>query len=407
MKILQVNSVYKKGSTGKIVQDIHSELIKHGIESVVCYGRGEIIEEPGVYKVCPEWYSNINHAWARTTGLNFSGFYLSTSRLIKIIKKENPDVVHLQCLNGFFVNVYKLLHYLSERKIKTVLTLHAEFMFTGTCGYSIECIKWIEGCRDCDRYRNETHSLFDRTYAAWVKMRDAFSSFDGDKLIITSVSPWLQHRAMQSPFLSRFKHLTVFNGLNDEVFNLRKNEKDLLERVARDRKICLFVSAFFNQDPNDLKGGSHVVEIAKMLPDIQFIIVASIYDDTKNLPSNVLFWGKTKDQEELAKLYNLADLTIITSKKETFSMIIAESLCCGTPVVGYLAGGPESIAIPKYCTFVEYGNTIGLKQSIELSLSKVYCRNEISKKGIEKYSKTIMASEFIKAYSLLDSNNQI
>ena len=41
MKVLQVNCVYKKGSTGKIVYDIHTGLRKNGIESVVCYGRGQ------------------------------------------------------------------------------------------------------------------------------------------------------------------------------------------------------------------------------------------------------------------------------------------------------------------------------------------------------------------------------
>ena len=56
MKILQVNCVYRKGSTGKIVYDIHTELLRQGIEDVVCYGRGEVINEPNVHKTCPEWY---------------------------------------------------------------------------------------------------------------------------------------------------------------------------------------------------------------------------------------------------------------------------------------------------------------------------------------------------------------
>ena len=50
MKVLQVNCVYGKGSTGKITQDIHKELCARGMESIVCYGRGERIREPGVYK---------------------------------------------------------------------------------------------------------------------------------------------------------------------------------------------------------------------------------------------------------------------------------------------------------------------------------------------------------------------
>ena len=49
MKVLQVNVVYKNGSTGKITADIHTELLKNGIESVVCYGRGSKVDEPYVF----------------------------------------------------------------------------------------------------------------------------------------------------------------------------------------------------------------------------------------------------------------------------------------------------------------------------------------------------------------------
>ena len=85
MKILQVNCVYKKGSTGKIVFDIHSELVKRGIESVVCYGRGDKITEPNVYKTCGEIYSKMNNLWSRFTGLMYGGCGISTNKLIKII----------------------------------------------------------------------------------------------------------------------------------------------------------------------------------------------------------------------------------------------------------------------------------------------------------------------------------
>lgn len=41
MKVLQINCVYGKGSTGYIVQSLHKEYLKRGAESVVLYGRGE------------------------------------------------------------------------------------------------------------------------------------------------------------------------------------------------------------------------------------------------------------------------------------------------------------------------------------------------------------------------------
>lgn len=140
MKILQINNVYKKGSTGKITYDIHQELQRRGIESVVCYGRGQKVDEINVHKTCGEFYSKINNIWSRITGIMYGGCFFSTNRLISIVKKEKPDIVHLQCLNGYFVNIYRLINWLKKNKIKTVLTLHAEFMYTGGCGHSIGCV---------------------------------------------------------------------------------------------------------------------------------------------------------------------------------------------------------------------------------------------------------------------------
>ena len=119
MKILQVNCVYKKGSTGKIVADIHTELTNIGFESIVCYGRGEKYSEPHVYKTCGELYSKFNNLLSRFTGIMYGGCTFSTNRLIHIIKNEKPDIVHLHCINGYFVNIYRLISWLKSNNIKT------------------------------------------------------------------------------------------------------------------------------------------------------------------------------------------------------------------------------------------------------------------------------------------------
>ena len=65
MKILQVNCVYKTGSTGKIVYDIHQYLCDQGLESVVCYGRGNVSVELNVHKGCSEVYGKWTGLMAR------------------------------------------------------------------------------------------------------------------------------------------------------------------------------------------------------------------------------------------------------------------------------------------------------------------------------------------------------
>ena len=116
-------------------------------------------------------------------------------------------------------------------------------------------------------------------------------------------------------------------------------------------------------------------------------------------PENMTLLGRVSDQVKLAKLYSLADLTVIASKKETFSMIVAESLSCGTPVVGFSAGGPESITIEEYSEFVDYGNTDALIGAAE-RLSELSSESEIiSGLAHDKYSKKNMFENYQKHYT--------
>lgn len=399
MKILQVNCVYNNGSTGKIVADIHTELKSKGIESVVCYGRGIKVTEPNVYKTCGELYSKFNNILSRLTGSMYGGCFFSTNKLISIIKKEKPDVVHLQCINGYFVNVYRLVQWLKENRIKTVLTLHAEFIHTANCGHAFECEKWKTGCGHCPRLRAETKSLFfDGTARSWKKMKRAFDGFEED-LIVTSVSPWLMERAKQSPILSNMRHAVVMNGLDTDIFKCYEASELKKELGIKDEKIVFHATAHFNDDPEHIKGGYYVLKLAKMMENenVRFF-VAGVHPDGLEVPKNVTLLGSVKDQNRLAQLYSMADATVLTSKKETFSMVTAESLCCGTPIVGFKAGAPEGIAIPEYSEFVEHGDVDALRASLDKCLSKSYDKQNVSKVAISKYSKSVMVESYSNIY---------
>ena len=405
MKILQVNSVYRKGSTGKIVYDIHTELQKQGFDSVVCYGRGEVIKEPNVYKICSEWYSRVNNLWSRITGVMYGGLSCSTKRLVSIIEREKPDIVHLHCINGYFVNIYKIVRYLNEKSIKTVLSLHAEFMHTANCGHAFECERWKTGCGHCPRFKQETKSLFiDGTHRSWQLMKDAFDDF-GNRLIVASVSPWLENRAKQSPILAKAQHATVLNGLDTNVFKLYgKQEGRKHFGLPNDKRIVFHATPSFSTDKGSLKGGYYVCELAKIMPEVLFLVAGS-HAGNIELPNNVIVLGQINNQNDLAWLYALSDVTVLTSKRETFSMVTAESLSCGTPVVGFKAGGPEEITLPEYSKFVEYGDVKNLKNVTEELLQKEFNPIEISDKAHLKYAKEKMTETYINIYKKLINNN--
>ena len=404
MKVLQINCVYNTGSTGKITADLHKTLLEKGIESIVCYGRGKKVKEPFVYKTCGELYSKFNNLLSRFTGVMYGGCFFSTNKLIRIINREKPDVVHLQCINGYFVNIYRFVGWLKKKNIKTVLTLHAEFMYTANCGHAFECEKYKNGCIKCEKFKKETKSLFfNNTAVSFMKMKKAFDGF-GKNLIITSVSPWLRERGEESLILRDKKHVTVLNGLETGIFYPHGADEIREKLDISDKPFVLFVTPTFSLEKNHIKGGYYLVELAKMMPDVLFGVIGA-KEFPEGMPENIINIGRVDNQDDLSKYYSAADATVLLSKKETFSMILAESLCSGTPVVAFKAGGPESIAIEKYCDFAEYGNLEGIEKKLrERLLAKK--ENEISVMAQKKYDKKVMAENTIKVYlKLVDEGN--
>lgn len=400
MKVLQVNCVYKKGSTGKITYDLHNGLLEEGIESVVCYGRGVLVREPGVYKTCPEWYSKLNNALSRITGIMYGGCYFSTNKLISIIKKEQPDIVHLQCINGYFVNIYRLITWLKENHVKTVLTLHAEFMYTANCGHALECERWKKGCGGCPRRKAETLSLlFDGTAASWKLMKSAFDGFD-EGLIIAAVSPWLMERAAQAPILANKQQCVVYNGLDTNVFKYYDGSDLRAKHHCENKKVVFHATPAFNNDPNHIKGGYYVIELARRMPDVCFIVAGQVTGEL-DVPPNLILLGKLDSQELLARYYSMADATVLTSKRETFSMVCAESLCCGTPVVGFKAGAPEQIALKEYSRFVQQADVNQLVCAVENILNFPFDRIELETEAQRTYAKSTMTEKYIEIYTRL------
>ena len=401
MRIFQINCVYKVGSTGKIVDCIGNVLRSRGHEVYTCYGIGEKFYDNYSQKICYNLEHRFNALLMRLRGIPYGGVFVSNWKFKQIIKCFQPDVVHVHCINASMINVYSLLKYLANNQIKTVVTLHAEIYHTAGCEHAYDCEKYKTYCHHCElNQRKRTSWLFDRTKESWQKMYNAFNRFDSNNIIITAVSPWLADRARQSAILRTFKIEYVPNGVNTSIFYYRNNV-GLIDRKTY-KKIILFVTPFFNHEETDVKGGRFIPLMAEMLPDYLFVVVSSrTARRLRPMPVNVLLWGAVKNQEELAQLYSEADVTLLLSRRETFSMVTAESLCCGTPVVGFKAGGPESVAPKDFCHFVEFGDLSNMSKIIR----EVFATDKqvISNQCIATFSKESMAGHYLMTYRSLVS----
>ena len=391
MKILQVNNVYAEKSTGKLTQQIHEGLLREGHESVVVYGRGNAVPGGNVIRLCPDWYGKLNSLLSRITGMPYGGCFLSTARLKKIIRREKPDVVHLQCINGNFVNIYRLVAWLKKQRIKTVVALHAEFMYTANCGHAFDCNQWQEGCRKCPNAKKANKSwVFDRTAESWRRMKKAFSGFEED-CVLAPVSPWTEARARQGRILKDFRFRTVYNGIDTDNVFYRGSE-------LPEEKTVLSVTAHFSGEKDHPKGGWYLLKLAERMPDVTFY-VAGKADAVEDIPANLHLLGEIRDQKALADRYRRACVSVIVSSRETFSMPCAESLCCGTPVVGFEAGAPEQIALKEYSEFVPYGDLEKLENVLRRWMAKPELNRELIAEDARKvYSARTMVRSFIELY---------
>ena len=337
MKILQINCVYGKGSTGKITRDIHRGLLEAGHASVVICGRGAVPAEPGVHKLCTDWYARANKLRSMADGLMYGGCFFSTNAIIAKIRREKPDVVHLQCINGYFVNLFRLLKFLKNSGIPTVMTLHAEFMYTANCGHAGQCSQWIEGCSRCPALRKQTKSLFfDRTGYSWKLFHRQYR--DWDRLTAVGCSEWISGRARQAGALRDRRIVTIRNGVdNTTVFYPRAGAGDALRSrycIPADRKIVLYVAPAFTRE----KGYDLVLQLAQKAENLPFHFLL-VGQTAASEMANVTVAGPVYSGEELALLYSGADALLMCSRFETYPTVCLEAVSCGTPVAGFDVGG--------------------------------------------------------------------
>lgn len=398
MRVLLIDVNCKYSSTGKIVYDLYTNLNNDGHTAAICYGRGPLVKESMIYKFSGNLEMYVHAFLTRVTGL--TGIYspIATHRLIKYIEEFNPDVVHIHELHAYFVNIVPLINYLKKNKIRTVWTFHCEFMYTGKCGHAYECEKWKFECGDCPQVREYPSSLFfDFTKKMFKEKRKLFNDFNN--LTIVTPSEWLASRVKNS-FLKDKDIRVIHNGIDTtNIFYPRNFEHLKKKHNITDEKIALAVAPDLMTDQ---KGGKWILKLAEKFKNekIKFILIG-IDNVNQKFDDNVIALGRTSNQIELAEYYSMADIFVICSKRENFPTTCIEALSCGTPIVGFDAGGTKETA-PEGCgIFVNYGDLNSFDKELRAVLKefdKSKTSNECMLYGKNNYSNIVMYNKYLKLY---------
>ena len=193
MKIAQICTNAMSGSVGKIARDLSLSLIARGHESVVCYSRGKDYNNHAFkFGNKLEIY---NHALLARL-FDSDGLYSkkATGDLIEFLKQYKPDIVHLHCLHGYYLNYPMLFKYLKNKL--TVWTMHDCWAYTGHCAfYDFEgCNKWVEGCNNCPQKGAYPKSIvLDGSKRNYEIKKKIFNTIPKKNIKIVTPSAWLKN----------------------------------------------------------------------------------------------------------------------------------------------------------------------------------------------------------------------
>jgi len=343
MRILIINTVYRRGGAAGIAQTLHRELnCLDGWESLFAYGRGPEVKESRTVRFAlqPEVYLHV--ALTRLSGIQGYGTWLSTRRLIQLIRKWKPDVIHFHNIHGYYLNLC-IAKAVGQMGIPAVWTLHDAWPLSGRCGYFLDCKRWKMCCGKCPYPREYPKTYFDSSAWMWPRKRKLLGEVW--KPVIVTPSKWLAALVTEA-CNGRFRVEVIPNGIATRVFR----PVDRLQArgelgLPGDRKIVLFAAA---KPSEKRKGIMYFFEALKyvQVDNWMALAVGGAVDFAKWVPQGVEVrqLGYVKEAEVMAKVYSTADLYCITSLADNFPTTVLESMACGTPVVGFAVGGiPEQV----------------------------------------------------------------
>lgn len=393
MKVIQINSVYGVGSTGRIAMDLQNYMNLNGIEARTIYGYGNGCF-PNTLKMQSSLVLKANIAVGRVTGHHGYYNHLPTLRAIKYLEQEKPDIIHLHNIHGYYINVPLLFNHIKKYQIPIVWTFHDCWPFTGHCCYfdDYNCTRWINGCGNCPAWGDEYSIILgDRSKKNWEEKKILFGGIEN--CVLVSPSQWLADFLPHS-FLNIYPSKVIHNGIDTSIFKPQHNNVKKLLNIEY-KKMILGIAP----DLDGPKGGRYMLQLAKNLGDKYAVVILSLYTN-EELPGNVYVLPRTDDVTELAKIYSAADVFVNPTVHDNFPTVNLEATACGTPVITFNTGGsPEGIH-QNLGEVVEKGN-IDMMTKAVIKWSGYKDDNKLKKIDIKYLDKNFSARKYMKIYKQL------
>jgi glycosyltransferase involved in cell wall biosynthesis len=412
MKILILSTFERKGGAAIAANRLMHALNKAGQEAKMLV-RDKQTDDPNVVTVnTNRWKRKINFIrFALERWIIFSHNRFSRKNLFAVSIAntgtdlsrhplvQEADILNLHWINQGFLSLKNIRRLIRTGKT-IVWTLQDQWSISGICHYTGECKKYTIQCTRCPLLtRPGKTDLACQTFQKKKKL------LGHANIHLVGSSRWITETARQTALYPHATCHTIPCPVDQTTFFPRnKAHCRTTFNLPDNKKLILFAAAKLS---DSRKGMSYFIEACHFLEqegNIELVFLGSNPDKHSlaaiPIPTHLL--GYLSTSAELSMIYTACDLFVIPSLEDNLPNTVLEAMACGTPCVGFHAGG-----IPEMIDHQVNGYLAAYKSSKDLATGINWClapenRDRLSKHALLKvqtcYTENIVAQQYIEYY---------
>lgn len=310
----------------------------------------------------------------------------SLKEIIIYYRKNNSIFGKIINTFNYFLAVRKGLNKVTEKQINPDI-IHAYILTrTGIIAWYLS-LKWKIPFIVSEQWSGYVTGKFLKS--SWINK--AVTRFIVDKAYaLTSVSSFL---------LNRMEDCGLDNSSKQVIPNVIENYP-AGELIEKSKHVNVLIVADL---VDDIKNISGVIKMIGSLDDeipFNLKIIGRGPDEMKlkkqakelNLLGNKIFFEGLKPNNEVYDFLRNCDFLVMNSRYETFSLICAEAMSCGKPVLATRCGGPDEFITPDTGILIETDNDVELRKNFLYMLAHY---RDFDAVKIKEYSYRLFSKEKI------------
>lgn len=202
------------------------------------------------------------------------------------------------------------------------------------------------------------------------------------------------------------------NGYDDGVFYRHPYDKaKVLELISVKGSFDKVVS--FAGKMTQIKGIDTLLRAAAIYEsgrdDVLTVLAGGgkLFDELKDMAKqlglkNVVFTGNL-DHEILRQVYNIADVSLVTSRFEAFGLVAVEAMACGTPVISTNVGGLPDIIGAETGVIIDVDDVSALAENVTAILNGdlKFDSKTVAEYAYNTYAQSSLINQLIEIYEAI------